>query len=111
MDTTRERIQNIVFVRHGVAQHNVLSRDGRRPNLEDPALLDPPLLTEGKLSSVRAGEAIQAWWRLGGERIELIVTSPLTRCIQTATLAFIPGDSYESTSATPSPPIMVCKEG
>ena len=117
-----DRIQNVVFLRHGVAQHNVLDRHGQRPNLEDPSLLDPPLITEGKLGAVRAGEAIQAWWNKGGERIELIVTSPLTRCIQTAILAFLPGDQYshESTthaSATSSQdvasrplPLIVCKE-
>lgn len=121
-----ERIQNIVFLRHGVAQHNVLDRRGKRPNLEDPALLDAPLITEGKVGAVLAGDAVQAWWKKGNEQIELIVTSPLTRCIQTAMLAFLPGDQYlyaSSSSTTPTNstasncdiasrplPIIICKE-
>jgi len=109
----QQRVQTVVFVRHGVARHNVLGADGRRPNLEDPALWDPPLLLEGKLGAVQVGQAIQTWWRTtqAGEQIDLIVTSPLTRCIQTATLAFLPGDRYnDAAGGDPASAQLVCKE-
>lgn len=49
------------------------------------------------MTSVKAGEDIQTWWKTTqeGEAIDLIITSPLTRCIQTALFAFMPGDDYE----------------
>lgn len=116
-----ERIQTVVFLRyeerargqnsnawpslvvrlsrHGVAQHNVLDpRTNQRPDLHDPFFFDPPLLTRGKVDSVNAGEAILTWWHTTqtGDSVELVVTSPLTRCLQTAVLAFLPGSNgYE----------------
>lgn len=103
-----ERSQTIVFMRHGVARHNILINN-RRPNLEDPALWDPSLILEGRTRVVQAGDAIVQWWQTtqGGETIELIVTSPLTRCIQTAILAFVPGDQYRE--GTTAPPLL-CKQ-
>mmetsp|Transcript_18115 Transcript_18115/g.41567 ORF Transcript_18115/g.41567 Transcript_18115/m.41567 type:complete len:235 (-) Transcript_18115:210-914(-) len=92
-----ERIQKVVFVRHGVARHNLPdSVTGERPNLEDPGLFDPPLVYEGKQQALYAGHRLQEWWRATrhGETVELVVTSPLTRCIQTSTLLFFPGDRY-----------------
>jgi broad specificity phosphatase PhoE len=94
-----EKVQKVVFVRHGIAQHNLLDPvTGGRPNLEDPALFDPPLVFQGKQQALEAGERLKIWWhttQLGGE-VELVITSPLTRCIQTSMLAFLPGDCYTS---------------
>lgn len=105
-----ERIQTVVFVRHAVALHNVAidPSTGKRPCLSSPSLFDPPLLTDGKIQAVQAGAALQSWWNAthAGEPIELIVTSPLTRCIQTATLAFLPGDDDYTRPA----PRMMCHD-
>jgi hypothetical protein len=103
-----ERRQIVVFMRHAIAVHNL--RDpvtGQPPNLYDPALLDPPLVARGKTAAVEAGERVRTWWHTTqlGENIQLIITSPLTRCIQTAVLAFLPGDEYGH--CTP----FVCMEG
>ena len=95
--TKRVRKQTVVFVRHGIARHNIIDPEtGKTPNLEDPSLLDPPLLRDGKFQAVDVGERLRAWWDTtqGGRRIELVISSPLTRCLQTATLAFLPGDLY-----------------
>jgi bisphosphoglycerate-dependent phosphoglycerate mutase len=93
--SNHEKIQTVVFVRHGVARHN-LYVDGKPPNLEDPMLFDPPLVFEGKKQALDVGERLRNWWHTTqhGKQIELVVTSPLTRCIQTASLAFLRGDCY-----------------
>ena len=137
MTTINATTQTIVFLRHGVAEHNV-----RGANLASPSLWDPSLTLEGKVSAVRAGETIKQWWKQqqqqqpmqeqpmqeqqeqqqpptndshGSDRknknnaIELIICSPLSRTLQTATLAFVPDPPYatSSSSATPS---LVCVE-
>lgn len=92
-----ERIQRVTFIRHGVARHNLPDpTTGLPPNCEDPRLLDPPLVYQGKQQALAAGEEFKKWWRrkCPGEPLELIVSSPLTRCLQTATLGFLVGDSY-----------------
>lgn len=97
--SSAERVQKVVFCRHGVAKHNLLDPvTGGPPNLEDPSLFDPPLVCQGKQQALGAGERLNIWWHTTqlGEEVELIITSPLTRCIQTSMLAFLPGDSYTS---------------
>jgi broad specificity phosphatase PhoE len=99
-----ERIQTVVFVRHGIAKHNLLDpRTGHRQNLEDPSLFDPPLVLAGKKQALEAGEKLRIWWRTTqlGESIELVVTSSLTRCIQTATLALLRGEFYTQDTREP----------
>jgi broad specificity phosphatase PhoE len=97
--------QTVAFIRHGVACHNVLDRHGKAPNLKDPDLFDPPLVLEGKLQAVEVGEKLRIWWRTTqvGEYIELVITSPLTRCLQTTALAFEAGEYY--TKGLPEPQI------
>lgn len=87
MPPTGEREQTVVFLRHGVAQHNF-----HGANLYDPALWDPPLTLQGRADAVTAGQMIQTWFKTTqcDATIDLIVTSPLTRCLQTATIAFLP---------------------
>ena len=105
VDWTGEKIQTIVFLRHGIARHNLIDpRTGHMPNLEDPALLDPSLVRDGRLQASDAGERLHIWWHTTqlGERVELVITSPLTRCLQTATLAFLPGLYYTSQWDEPS---------
>jgi hypothetical protein len=88
--------QSIVFVRHGIARHNLLDDKGNPPNLNNPELFDPPLVLEGKKQAFDAGERLRIWWHTTqvGEHLELVITSPLTRCLQTTALAFLPGDRY-----------------
>jgi hypothetical protein len=44
---------------------------------------------------LEAGERLKIWWHTTQpEQVELVITSPLTRCIQTSMLAFLPGDCY-----------------
>jgi len=97
--------QQIVFCRHGIARHNMLDEKGNPPNLNDPDLFDPPLLLEGKKQILDAAERLRIWWHTTqmGEHVELVITSPLTRCLQTTALAFLPGDFYAK--ETPEPTI------
>ena len=107
---SRRRVQRIAFIRHGVARHNLPDPlTGGRPNFEDPALTDPPLTREGKAMAIEAGERACMWWRTtgSGEEIDLVVTSPLTRCIQTTVLGFLPGTKYAEGRREPK---MVCSE-
>jgi broad specificity phosphatase PhoE len=84
---------------------------GQRPNLEDPRLLDPPLVYQGKQQALEAGELMNTWWKTIqlGDTPELVITSPLTRCIQTASLIFLPGDGYTSDRRRTEPRIF-CTE-
>lgn len=89
--TNESRSQTVVFLRHGVAHHNFHGAD-----LSSPSLFDPPLTCEGKKSAIDAGEKIKSWWKEkeNEECIDLIVCSPLSRTLQTASLAFLPGEDY-----------------
>lgn len=94
----------IVFVRHGIARHNVLDDQGKPPTLNDPNLFDPPLTLEGKKQALDAGEQLRLWWHTTqvGEQMELVLSSPLTRCLQTASLALLPGDQYAQDHPEPT---------
>ena len=109
-----ERVQVVAFVRHGIACHNLWDPVTHQPpRLEDPNLWDPPLVYEGKQQALEAGEYTKTWWRTTqlGEEIELIVTSPLTRCIQTTMLGFLPGDGYTCTQKSDADePEIYCTE-
>ena len=92
-----EKTQTIVFLRHGVAKHNLLDEKTRTPaDVKDPNLFDPPLVLEGKRQALESGDRIRVWWHTtqAGEQLELVITSPLTRCLQTTSLAFLAGDRY-----------------
>ena len=111
--TCEERIQMVAFIRHGVSRHNLLDPISQQPPpLEDPNLWDPPLVYQGKLQAIEAGERTKTWWTrtLHGTEIELIVTSPLTRCIQTTMLAFLPGDTYTNITSKTGEPKIYCTE-
>lgn len=96
MSTEEVREQTVVFVRHAVAKHNYRGADHC-----SPTLFDPSLTPEGKISAVQAGDKIKAWWKRNGKRIEVVVCSPLSRTLQTATLAFLPGEDYEGDGGVP----------
>eukprot|EP00934_Nitzschia_sp_Nitz4_P000252 Nitzschia sp. Nitz4//scaffold41_size133979//51842//52612//NITZ4_003343-RA/size133979-snap-gene-0.102-mRNA-1//1//CDS//3329551458//252//frame0 len=107
-----EKIQRVAFIRHGVAKHNVLDAAGNRPDIHTIEYWDPPLLYQGKRQALEAGERLKLWWKSAfkGEQIQLIVTSPLTRCLQTATLGFLPGDVYADRQAIDPEPTFYCTE-
>ena len=107
------RKQKICFIRHGVAKHNVKDPlTGAAPNLKSPLFFDPHLLYDGKRMALEAGERLKRWWQTTqlGEDIELVITSPLTRCIQTTMFAFLPGDCYTSNENTRQEPKLYCTE-
>jgi Histidine phosphatase superfamily (branch 1) len=147
------RVQKLIFIRHGIAKHNLLSlspssssKQAQRPNLHDPSLWDPPLVYDGKIKAVEAGERLRYVMRhnkhqfmtatttttttftgtggggCGGNssstsssssssssslnttfnydpKPELVISSPLTRCLQTTMLMCGPGDIYTSSTA------------
>ena len=99
-----ERVQTVLFLRHGVAKHNVKDElTGEKPNICSPAFWDPPLLDRGMREALTVRERLLHVLR----RVDLVITSPLTRCIQTANLVFFPGGNYDVPS---SPPPMLCLE-
>lgn len=106
----RLRKQTVVFVRHGVARHNIINpQTGKPPDLTDPNLLDPPLVRDGKFQAIIVGERLKAWWiNEQGSDAQLVISSPLTRCLQTANLAYLPGDLYPMGRNEPT---IVCMEG
>jgi len=66
-----ERFQKVVFVRHGVARHNIV---GASPL--DPTLVDPSLVYQGKREALDAGHKLQEWWRATQQNdVELVITS------------------------------------
>jgi hypothetical protein len=146
-----ERVQSVLFMRHAVALHNVATTAHHHSAAlsSDPAWVDPELTPYGKLQAVVAGGLIRTHWSIqrqqettdsfmstdsattvavvGSSRgrvgLELVVASPLTRCLQTATLAFLPpfmayddngdDDANNNGDVPPPPPpavAMVCKE-
>ncbi|WP_299472424.1 histidine phosphatase family protein [uncultured Roseibium sp.] len=75
----------IYFVRHGQSEFNAVFRTGD----EDPMIFDAPLTELGRQQAMDAREEIRD---LG---IRHVITSPLTRAIQTAQLMFPDGISME----------------
>mmetsp|Transcript_1095 Transcript_1095/g.1875 ORF Transcript_1095/g.1875 Transcript_1095/m.1875 type:complete len:307 (+) Transcript_1095:80-1000(+) len=104
--------KTIYIIRHGLARHNVPDyQTGERPNLLDPKYTDPSLIRQGELQARVLGEHLRRRGLLvasaGGidsnisgsnessnhlrpplRPIELVVCSPLTRCLQTASHIF-----------------------
>ena len=76
-----ERVQKVVFVRHGVAKHNLPDPStGQVPNVRDPAMTDPSLVYQGKQQALHAGLRLQEWWQATqhGTEVELVITSVST---------------------------------
>lgn len=75
----------IYFVRHGQSEFNAVFRTGD----DDPMIFDAPLTDLGRQQAIEARAEIT---KLG---IRHVITSPLTRAIQTAQLLFPDGVSME----------------
>lgn len=102
-------IKTITLIRHGVALHNVYDAEtGARPNDLDPSLTDPPLVVEGEMQARALGEQLRRRGMVVGAgengTIDLVVCSPLMRCLQTASLVF---PSHFSNSSLESPAMEV----
>ena len=91
----REKIQTLYIIRHGVALHNIPdARTKAYPDLFDPRYTDPPLVPYGtQQASEAAGKIRKDLSRMNRDRVDLVVSSPLQRCLQTASLAFPPSNS------------------
>ena len=95
------KTKTIYFVRHGVALHNVPDYStGDYHNKYDPRLTDPPLISDGEEQIRNVGR------KLRGVELDLVVTSPLTRCLQTTQLIMYEWNSLNSVSS----PHVVCLE-
>jgi len=66
----------MILVRHGQSEFNVVFSKTR----VDPGIHDPRLTEEGRCQALAAAE------RLAGQNLALILSSPYTRALQTATI-------------------------
>jgi len=72
-------IQNLYLIRHGHSLHNELFNKIGVKAFRIPLTIDSPLTSEGHLQSIELGNT----WPKKRE-IELILVSPLTRCLDTS---------------------------
>jgi len=93
--------KTIYLIRHGVARHNVRGTHGEKPDLLDPLYTDPELIRQGKIQASVLGEQLRTKGLAIDDSsmdmednddtikpIDLVVCSPLTRCLQTASHIF-----------------------
>jgi phosphohistidine phosphatase SixA len=88
--------KTIYLIRHGVAKHNIPDASGNRPDIaNDASLTDSPLVRQGELQAQVLGEHLRRRGIAVGmdvdscvESVQLVVCSPLKRCIQTASYVF-----------------------
>ena len=72
-------IKNLYLIRHGHSLHNELFNKIGVKAFRIPATIDSPLTGEGHLQSIELGNT----WQNKPE-IDLVLVSPLTRCLETA---------------------------
>lgn len=82
--------QKLIFLRHGVACHNIAPKEldpqtGHHyaPDLKHEEFTDARLITYGEEQSRKVGKRLKGWL----PRIDMVLVSPLTRCLQTASHA------------------------
>jgi len=75
--------QRIFLIRHGEGFHNVNYHLFGKGAYYVEKYMDPKLTNKGKDQALELGET----W-IGKEEIDLIITSPLTRCLETTTNIF-----------------------
>ena len=83
--------KRVCFIRHGQGDHNA--------TLKGWQLVDPPLNAKGEGQVQTLARELEPFL----DEVDLIVTSPLTRAMQTATGGFAGEDSPEA----PSPPSII----
>ncbi|EOA38808.1 hypothetical protein CARUB_v10011120mg [Capsella rubella] len=96
-----ESCKIIHLLRHGEAEHNVAAKKDRSALLS-PHLFDAPLTDHGNQQVENLREQLETSGLL--KRIELVVTSPLFRTMQTAVGVF--GKESKQARMTSSPPIV-----
>jgi broad specificity phosphatase PhoE len=101
----QQQMKTVYFIRHGVARHNVPDPNtGQMPNLHDERYTDPSLIQEGEMQACELGAKLRQMGLVSDvmsgsseamdtgcntkQPIDLVVCSPLTRCIQTASHIF-----------------------
>ena len=103
----RQRKQAIILMRHGVAVHNAPdARTKQYPDIYDPRFTDPPLIPEGTHQASQASLRIQQYLVAsngGRPDVDVVISSPLRRCLQTASLAF-PNQQRMAGAAVPLVP-------
>ena len=93
--------KTIYLIRHGVARHNIRGPHGEKPDLLDPSYTDPELIRQGEIQASVLGDQLRRRGLTIDDNsmnmednddtikpIELVVCSPLTRCLQTASHIF-----------------------
>lgn len=90
MSAELEDDKTIIFLRHGVSEMNEYL--GRQPygspGFKDPGLWDTRLTSRGEGQARDVNQDMKRMVAEAKNQVELIVSSPLTRALQTATLAF-----------------------
>jgi broad specificity phosphatase PhoE len=103
-------MKTVYFIRHGVAVHNVRDPNtGQTPNPHDERYTDPPLIRRGMIQASALGGKLRLRQIISTDgdtsmrdftemesdnncntkqQIDLVVCSPLTRCLQTASFVF-----------------------
>mmetsp|Transcript_26809 Transcript_26809/g.44305 ORF Transcript_26809/g.44305 Transcript_26809/m.44305 type:complete len:244 (+) Transcript_26809:123-854(+) len=101
LDMQQQQMKTVYFIRHGVARHNIPDPNtGQMPNLFDERYTDPPLVQQGEMQACELGAKLQQMGLISDgmirssdamdtdcnqkRPIDLVVCSPLMRCIQTA---------------------------
>eukprot|EP00277_Geminigera_cryophila_P002767 CAMPEP_0179423140 /NCGR_PEP_ID=MMETSP0799-20121207/10834_1 /TAXON_ID=46947 /ORGANISM="Geminigera cryophila, Strain CCMP2564" /LENGTH=235 /DNA_ID=CAMNT_0021197381 /DNA_START=96 /DNA_END=803 /DNA_ORIENTATION=+ len=93
--------KRILFVRHGVTEMNEFlgSSHYGSPGFKDPGFWDTRLtargITQAEALNVRLCKQAASWAENTDERIDLIVSSPLSRALHTASLAFAGKEFHE----------------
>ena len=71
-------MKNIYFIRHGLAQHNTQFKLHGKSAFYNPLYYDTKLIEEGHRQATNLGKT---WNEI--KNIDLVLTSPLLRCLQT----------------------------
>mmetsp|Transcript_37775 Transcript_37775/g.55653 ORF Transcript_37775/g.55653 Transcript_37775/m.55653 type:complete len:295 (+) Transcript_37775:45-929(+) len=100
--------KTLFFIRHGIARHNIASHANQGFDPTDEYFFDSPLNWKGQKQAELTGDKIRKYIsNVESNALDLVVVSPLTRCLQTATAAFPQRSSDQSTS----PPLIFCHDG
>ncbi len=77
-------VKTVYLIRHAQSIYNLAHAE----TFSDPLLLDTPLSLLGEWQASQLGQSPQLARLICGKRIECVVSSPLTRALQTALAAF-----------------------
>ena len=86
----KEAVLTVHLIRHGQGTHNTLADTIGDSAYEQPETLDAALTTQGETEARDAGLSLQE------RSIDMVFVSPLTRTLETATLAFPRNEGAEA---------------